>query len=66
MACIALLANPLAMTTTQLARATFHEASAPWQPEFNTESPALRMNWVVIIDKQGSRHLRMNWAADED
>ena len=26
----------------------------------------LRMNWVVVTDKNGSRRLRMQWTADED
>jgi len=66
MACIALLANPLAMTTTQFARAMCHEESPRWQPELNLEFRSLRMNWVVVVDKNGSRHLRMKWVADED
>ncbi len=66
MACIALFANPLAMTTTQFTRDICHEEFPRWQPELNLESRPLRMNWVVVVDKKGSRRLRMNWAADKD
>jgi hypothetical protein len=66
MACIALLANPLAMTTTQLTRAICREESTRWHPEVRLDSRPLRMNWVVVVDKKGNRRLRMNWAANED
>jgi hypothetical protein len=58
-----LLAQPVAMATTQLARVIGYEVSAPWQ-EQNTERQPLRMNWVVVTDRSGSRVLRMQWAAD--
>jgi hypothetical protein len=63
MACMTLLAQPMAMATTQLARAIGYEVSAPWQHE-NTERQPLRMNWVVVTGKNGSGVLRMQWAAD--
>ena len=66
MACIAVLANPLAMTTTHFTRAICREENFRWQPEIPTDSRPLRMNWVVVVDNSGSRHLRMNWAADRD
>jgi hypothetical protein len=65
MACITLLAQPMAMATTQLARVIRYEVSAPWQ-EQNTERQPLRMNWVVVTGKNGSRALRMQWVADKD
>jgi hypothetical protein len=66
MACIALLANPLAITTTQLVRDICREGLSRWQPELSFESRPLRMNWVVVVDRQGSRRLRMNWVAHTD
>ncbi|MFZ0774574.1 MAG: hypothetical protein ACLP56_15460 [Candidatus Sulfotelmatobacter sp.] len=47
MACMTLLAPPVAMATTQLARVIRYEVSAPWQ-EQNTECQPLRMSWVVV------------------
>jgi hypothetical protein len=60
-----LLAQPVAMATTQFARVIGYEVSAPWQ-EQNTGRQPLRMNWVVVTGKNGSRVLRMQWAADGD
>jgi hypothetical protein len=65
MACMTLLAQPVAMATTQFARVIGYEVSAPWQ-EQNTGRQPLRMNWVVDTGKNGSRVLRMQWAADGD
>jgi hypothetical protein len=55
----------MAMATTQLARVIRCDVSAPWQ-EQNTERQPLRMNWVVVTGKNGSRALRMQWVADKD
>jgi hypothetical protein len=66
MACIALFAHPLAMTTTQFTRAACHAEISHWQPELHTDSRPLRMNWVVVVDKNGSRHLGMNWLQIRD
>jgi hypothetical protein len=66
MACIALFANPLAMTTTHFTRAACHGEISRWQPEVHTDFRPLSMNWVVVVDKNGSRHLGVNWAADKD
>jgi hypothetical protein len=49
------------MATTQLARVIRYEVSAPWQTEPTTERQPLRMNWVVVTDKNGTRRLRMQW-----
>jgi hypothetical protein len=64
MACIALLTTQMAMATTQFERVIDYEGSAPWL-ESNTERQPLRMNWVVVTDKNGCSSLRMRWVADE-
>jgi len=61
MACITLLATPMAMATTELARAVHCESTASWQTSGNAASIPLRMNWVVVTDKTGRRRLRMEW-----
>jgi hypothetical protein len=53
------------MATTQFTRAVQYEVAPPWQ-EQNTERQPLRMNWVVVTDKNGSRSLRMRWTAARD
>jgi hypothetical protein len=63
MACITLLAPSVAMATTQLARVIPYQVSDPWQKQ-NAGRQPLRMNWVVVTDRNGSRVLRMQWAAD--
>jgi hypothetical protein len=65
MACMTLLATPVAMATTQLARVIRYEVSAPWQQQ-NPDRQPLRMNWVVVTGKNGRRTLRMRWTAVED
>jgi hypothetical protein len=62
MACMTLLAPPVAMATTQLARVIRYEVSASWH-EQDTERQPLRMNWVVVTSKNGGRRLRMQWVA---
>jgi len=64
MACMTLFGQPMAMATTRLARVIRYEVSAPWQ-EQSTERQPLRMNWVVVTGKDGSRSLRTQWVADE-
>ena len=66
MACITLLAQPMAMATTQLTRATRYEVSAPWHLVQDAQRNSLRMNWVVVTGKDGNRRLRMQWSADDD
>jgi len=66
MACITLVAQPLAMATTQLVRAIRYEPAFPWHQESKAESSSLRMSWVVVTDQQGKRQLRMQWASQED
>jgi hypothetical protein len=64
MACIT-FATPVAMATTQVARAIRYEVSAPLQFVLPERQP-LRMNWVVVTGNHGSRTLRMQWIAAED
>ena len=67
MACITL--QPMAMATTQLTRAIRYQAPAPaHQPEHQQEKDRqpLRMNWVVVTGKDGSRKLSLQWATVED
>jgi hypothetical protein len=52
------------MTTTQLARTASSERTFRITGSTAGRKRALRMNWVVVIDKNGERHLRMRWAAD--
>jgi hypothetical protein len=62
MACITLFPSPVTMATTQLARKIHYEVSAPWQSEPTTDRQPLRMNWVVVTDRNGRRRLRIQWA----
>jgi hypothetical protein len=67
MACMTLLAPRLSMATTQfMAREIGYEVSAPRQLAESTERQNLRMNWVVVTGKSGSRGLRMHWTASRD
>jgi|HubBroStandDraft_3_1064219.scaffolds.fasta_scaffold138984_2 hypothetical protein len=65
MACVTLLAQPMAMTTTQLARATHCETAHPRQFEGNVERNSPRMS-ALVTTRNGSRQLRMRWALAED
>ena len=65
MACITLVAQPMAMATTQLARAIRYEVTVP-QQHHNIERQPLRMNWVVVTGKDGTRRLSMHWTLVED
>lgn len=62
MACITLLAQPMTMATTQLARAAQYEGVSARHYEGNVERTSLSMNWVVVTDSSGSRKLQMVWA----
>jgi len=64
MTCMTLLAQPMAMATTQLARVIHYEVSAPRQEQNTGHTP--RMNWVLVTGKDGNRLLRMQWMADEN
>lgn len=66
MACMTLFAPPMAMTTTPLARVVQYQDAPAWQLEANVESKPLRMSWVVVTDKNGSRRLQIQWARPAD
>lgn len=63
MACMTLIA-PMAMATTQLARAIPYEEGSVWQ-EPRPERKPLRMSWVVAGDRDGKRKLQMQWEPSE-
>lgn len=65
MAGMTLFAPQVAMATTQLPRVIRYELSVPLQLEQKIEQQPLRLNWVVVTDKNGSRRLRMQWTACE-
>jgi len=60
MACMTLFA-PVAMATTQLARAIHEEDVSCCEPELTVERNPLRMTWVLTTDEQGCRRLKMTW-----
>jgi hypothetical protein len=64
MACITMFASPMAMATTQLKHQIAREVFAPVSFERNLEQRSSHMNWVVVTDNNGSRHLRMLWTAE--
>ena len=64
MACITLLSQPVAMATTQLTRAIGYQAPTPAYQQEKERQP-LRMNWVVVTGKDGSRKLSVQWATVE-
>ena len=59
MACMTLIA-PMAMATTQLARAVRYEETFVSQ-ETRVERTPLRMSWVVATDGNGKRTLEIEW-----
>lgn len=61
MACMTIFAPTMLVATTALARAIGYEEPFSWQ-EGNTDHGPLRMNWVVVTDKDGHRELAMQWA----
>jgi len=65
MACITLFA-PLAMATTQLARAVQYENVSGLQLRDFVDRKTLRMSWVVVTDSNGNRKLQMQWRASRD
>lgn len=64
--CCTTLAAEVPVMTKQLRRSTCYEVCWPKQAEQKTEFGPLRMKWVVDIDKNGNRRLRMSWRADRD
>ena len=62
MACMTLIARPLAMATTQLARVVRYEADSTSQFESKVDrSRALHMSWVVVTDGEGKSQQRVRW-----
>jgi hypothetical protein len=66
MACIPLFAQPMAMATTQLARAIHYENVSACQLEGDVEHKSLSMSWVVVTDNNGKRKLQIQWTPSED
>jgi hypothetical protein len=66
MACTKLLAPPATMATTQFERKIGSNISTTPQWELNNGLKPLRMNWVVVTGKNGTRGLRMHWIPDAD
>jgi hypothetical protein len=64
--CTTLMIHRVAMATTQVARTTCHEFSWERQEEQTAEFRPVRMNWVVVTDENGLRHLRIRWGRSED
>ncbi|HXM09173.1 MAG TPA: hypothetical protein VN946_04400 [Terriglobales bacterium] len=62
MTCMTVVAQPLAMATTQLASVIRSEGPALRQEQKTGNTP--RMNWVVVTGKDGNRVLRMQWVVD--
>ena len=65
MACMTLIAQPMTMTTTQLARAIRYDEVFTRQMESNLVQD-LRMSWVVVTDGNGNRKLQIEWARSAD
>ena len=65
MACITLLAQPMAMATTLLVSAVQREENFSERVEPNVEHNSLRMSWVVVTDENGERQLRMRWVKQD-
>lgn len=63
MCCITLTAMEATMATTQLTREFSQETRTSWLPRQTAERMHLRMNWVVVTDKNGNRQLRAVWKA---
>ena len=66
MACMTLFAQPMAMATTQLARAIHCEKASACPMDGNVERKPLSMSWVVVTDGNGNRKLQIQWAPSED
>jgi hypothetical protein len=66
MCCMALVLPTAAMATTQLARAASGERTFREVESTTIRKHPLRMSWVVVVDRNGERHLRMRWTADRE
>jgi hypothetical protein len=56
----------MAMATTQFTRAMWCESADLRQFDCSTANRTLRMNWVVVTDRNGNRQLRMQWTSSEE
>jgi hypothetical protein len=65
MVCITLFAQPMAMATTQFARAIPHQ-TALRQTKAGVVRNTLRMSWVVVTDNDGKKNLRIEWQTGRD
>jgi hypothetical protein len=66
MSCMTLTAQDITMTTTQFTRDVCYESCMPVEELFVPQHQPLRMNWVVVTDKDGSRRLCAEWLAADD
>lgn len=66
MACITLFAQPMAMATTQLARAIHNKYVSASQLESDVERKSLSMSWVVVSDINGNRKLQIQWGPSDN
>jgi hypothetical protein len=66
MACITLIAQPVAMATTQLVRAVHYEDASIFPFDGAVERSSLCMSWVVVTDSNGNRKLQIQWIPSAD
>jgi hypothetical protein len=64
MCCITLTALAATMPTTEVKRDVKRKPRNSWVPQITERAP-VRMNWVVDIDENGKRQLRMHWYAKQ-
>jgi hypothetical protein len=65
MSCMTLIAQPIAMATTQLVSAIHHEDATLQRVGPRAEHKPLRMSWVVVTDEHGKQQLRMHWVKQD-
>ena len=66
MSCMVSFAPQMAMATTQLAHTTHSkDVGARMVESISERKQPLSMSWVVVIDENGKRQLRMRWTADK-
>jgi len=57
--------RPEAMMTTEFMPAGSRKVRTPWLPQHSDEN-RVRMNWIVVTDRKGTRQLRSNWNVNPD
>jgi len=57
--------RPEAMMTTEFMPAGSRKIRTPWLPQHSDEN-RVRMNWIVVTDRKGTRQLRSNWNVNPD